>query len=63
MFVVVVLAWLAEFKDSTQVSVYEPESLLQGQKSLRTAVFLYIVFQHIQAVSTWVDHFGPNDMA
>lgn len=34
-----------------------------GPKSLRMAVFLYIVSQRIQAVSTWADHFGPNDMA
>lgn len=26
------------------------------------AVFLYIIAQHIQAVSTWADRFGPNDM-
>ena len=37
--------------------------VLQGPKRLWTEVFLYIISQHIQAVSTWEDHFGPNDMA
>lgn len=56
------LAWLAQFKDSTHVAVYEPESVLQGPKACGPQ-FLYIISQHIQTVSTWVDHFGPNDMA
>lgn len=40
----------------------EPGSVT-STKILWLAVFLYIVSQHIQAVSTWVDHFGPNDIA
>lgn len=56
-------AWLAAFKDSTHEAVYETQSVLHCLQSLWTEVFLYIISQHIQAVSTWADRFGPNDMA
>ena len=55
-------AWLAAFKDSTHVAVNESESIAEPNH-LWTAVFLYIISQHIQALSTWEDRFGPNDMA